>query len=110
MREKNRESMKHLVYRRPYEDEWGVLHDPTTEWDALLKNYKSWIMLASVGEGTRRMAMPASVEAVDSIKKTRQCLDNTASRTCGLESRYLECIHRGKHWRRRRKARQRVVK
>jgi len=40
-----------LVYQRPYEDAWGTLHDPTTEWDELLKNYKPWVMLIQVGDG-----------------------------------------------------------
>lgn len=88
-----------LVYRRPYEDAWGTLHDPTTEWDELFKYYKSWVLLL-VGEGTRRMARPASSGARELIREERN-----AARIDKLEANYLEWNGRRKQWKRRRRKR-----
>ncbi len=91
------------VYQRPYEDAWGTLHDPRTEWDELLKNYKPWVMLLQVGEGTRRMAWPASVGAEKIIRKQRQRQQDSAMAVRELEADYLQKTHSTKHWRRRQK-------
>ncbi len=91
------------VYQRPYEDAWGTLHDPTTEWDELLKNYKPWVMLIQVGDGTRRMARPASIGAGNIIRKEEQHRQYYATRTSSLEADYLERNNRRKHWKRRQK-------
>jgi hypothetical protein len=92
-----------LVYRRPYEDAWGVLHDPTTEWDELLKNHKPWVMLLLVGDGTRRMARPASAGAQKIIRKEQQRRLHNMARINDLEAGYLEWNNRKKHWKRRRR-------
>lgn len=92
-----------LIYRRPYEDAYGTLHDPTTEWDELLKNYKPWVMLLQVGEGTRRMARPASVGAEKIIRKQQQREQDGAMGVRELEADYLQKTHSRKHWKRRRK-------
>ena len=90
-----------LVYLRPYEDAWGTLHDPTTEWDELLKNYKSWVMLLQVGDGTRRMAQPASIGAEKIIRKQQQRQQIIAARVNELEADYLQKNGYRKHWKRR---------
>lgn len=92
-----------LVYRRPYEDAWGVLHDPTTEWDELLKNYKPWVMLLQVGEGTRRMARPTSIGAGEIIRKEQRRRQDSMAGINALEADYLEKTSSRKHWKRRRK-------
>jgi len=92
-----------LIYQRPYEDAWGVLHDPTTEWDELLKNYKPWVMLIQVGDGTRRMAKPASIGAGRMIRREQQRRAEAASRINALEANDLDKLNRRKHWKRRRK-------
>jgi len=92
-----------FVYQRPYEDAWGVLHDPTTEWDELLKNYKSWVMLLQVGDGTRRMAQPASIGAGRMIRREQQHRAEATSRINALEGNDLDKINRRKHWKRRQK-------
>jgi len=92
-----------LIYRRPYEDAWGILHDPTTEWDDLLKNYKSWVMLLQVGEGTRRMAQPASIGASKMIRKEQRRRQDSIARINQLEADDLEKTSRRKHWKRRQK-------
>ena len=92
-----------LVYQRPYEDAWGTLHDPTTEWDELLKNYKPWVMLLQVGDGTRLMARPASIGADRMIRREQQYRTEATSRINALEANDLDRINRRKHWKRRRK-------
>jgi len=92
-----------LIYRRPYEDVWGTLHDPTTEWDELLKNCKPWLMLLQLGDGTRRMAQPASIGAARIIRRERQRRVQAISRIHALEASDLDKINRRKHWKRRRK-------
>ena len=92
-----------LVYQRPYEDAWGTLHDPTTEWDELLKNYKPWVMLLQVGDGTRLMARPASIGAGRMIRREQQHRAEATSRINALEANDLDRINRRKHWKRRRK-------
>jgi len=91
------------VYQRPYEDAWGTLHDPTTEWDELLKNYKPWVMLLQVGDGTRRMAQPAAIGASRMIYKEQKRRAEATSRINVLEASDLDKINRRKHWKRRRK-------
>lgn len=90
-------------YLRPYEDAWGTLHDPTTEWDELLKNCKPWLMLLQVGEGTRRMAQPASIGAGKMIHKEQKRHRQAACRINKLEAAYLEETNCRKHWKRRQK-------
>jgi len=92
-----------LIYRRPYEDAWGILHDPTTEWDELLKNYKPWVMLLQVGDGTRRMAKPASIGAGRMIRREQQRRAEATGRINALEANDLDKINRRKHWKRRRR-------
>ena len=92
-----------LIYLRPYEDAWGTLHDPTTEWDELLKNYKTWVMLLQVGDGTRRMAQPASIGAGLMIRREQQHRAEATSRINALEGNDLDKINRRKHWKRRQK-------
>ena len=91
------------VYQRPYEDAWGTLHDPTTEWDELLKNYKPWVMLIQVGDGTRRMAQPASIGAGRMIRREERRRAEAASRINALEANDLDKNNRRKHWKRRRR-------
>jgi len=90
-----------LIYQRPYEDAYGTLHDPTTEWDELLKNYKHWVMLLQVGEGTRRMAQPASIGAEKIIRKEQQRQQIIAARVNELEADYLQKNGYRKYWKRR---------
>lgn len=85
-----------LIYRRPYEDAWGMLHDPTTEWDELFKYYRSWVLLL-VSEGDRRMTRPASAGARELIRgegRRQRTIDE-------LEAGYLEWNNRRKYWKRR---------
>lgn len=92
-----------LIYRRPYEDTWGILHDPTTEWDELFKYYRSWVQLL-VDEGTRLMARPASTGACALIREReerRKSIDE-------LEASYLEWSNRRKQWKRRQKRKARA--
>lgn len=91
------------VYWRPYEDAWGTLHDPTTEWDELLKNCKPWLMLLQVGDGTRRMAQPASIGAGRMIRREQERCAESTSRINALEANDLDKINRRKHWKRRQK-------
>jgi len=86
-----------LIYRRPYEDAWGTLHDPTTERDELFKYYQPWVMLL-VDEGTHRIARSASTEARELIREERN-----AARIDKLEADYLERNSRRKQWKRRKK-------
>ena len=88
-----------LIYRRPYEDAWGVLHDPTTEWDELLKYYQHGLRLL-VSEATRKKARPASAGARELIRQERQ-----AERLARLEARDLELLGRRKQWKRRKSRR-----
>ena len=97
-----------LIYRRPYEDAWGILHDPTTEWDELLKNYKPWVMLLQVGDGTRRMAQPASVGAQRIIRREQHRRQQNATGMSSLEADYLERTNCRKHWKRRQKRKLKV--
>jgi len=89
-----------LIYRRPYEDVWGTLHDPTTEWDELFKYYWPRVQLL-VDEGTYRMARPASAGARELIRERRGHRQRNAARTNELEADYLEWNSRRKHWKRR---------
>jgi len=87
------------------------LHDPTTEWDELLKNYKHWVMLIQVGDGTRRMAKPASIGAGRMIRREQQRRAEATSKINALEANDLGKINRRKHWKRRhkKKLRERAV-
>lgn len=101
MAEGNRRAWaEQLIYRRPYEDAWGVLHDPTTKWDELFKYYQSWVLLL-VSEGVRRMARPASSGARELIREERRRQQRNSARTNKLETNYLEWTSRRKHWKRR---------
>jgi len=93
----------YLTYRRPYDDGWGNLHDPTTELDELLKNYKPHVRLLQVGEGTRRMAKPALAGARVLIREEnrRQGRREELAKTDDLEAKDLERVHCDKHWHRR---------
>lgn len=86
-----------FIYRRPYEDKWGVLHDPTTEWDERLKYYQHWVLL-KVSEATRKKARPADVAAQALLREEQRLQE--AQR---LEADYLEWANRRKQWKRRRK-------
>lgn len=100
-----------LVYRRPYDDTWGVLHDPTTEWDALLKNHKPGIMFLLVGEGSRQMTRPASVGAQEVIRcEQQERRQQEAARINALEADFLERTNRSKQWKRRQRAKQSTAK
>jgi hypothetical protein len=94
-----------LTYQRPYEDAWGALHDPTTEWDELLKYYDKTQMLLLVGDGTRHMARSAYVGARILIHNERQERCASLARASALEAEYLEGINSRKHWRRRQRKR-----
>jgi len=78
------------------------LHDPTTEWDELLKNYKPWVMLLQVGDGTRRMAQPAAIGAGRMIRREQKRRAEATSRINALEASDLDKINCRKHWKRRR--------
>lgn len=93
-----------LIYRRPYEDTWGILHDPTTEWDELFKYYRSWVQLL-VDEGTRLMARPASAGACALIRGREERRWRTIDE---LEASYLEWSNRRKQWGRRQKRKARA--
>jgi len=88
-----------LMYRHPYQDVWGNLHDPTTEWDELLKNCKPWLMLLQVGEGSRRMARPAWSGAKDT--QFNEYPRRNEQRITTLEAKDLARSHCRKHWKRR---------
>jgi hypothetical protein len=92
-----------LVYRRPYEDAWGMLHDPTTEWDELFKYYRSWVQLL-VDEGTRRMARPASAGVGNLLHRGGRRRKAIAE----LEADYLEWNDRRKQWKRRQRKKARA--
>lgn len=92
-----------LVYRRPYEDAWGALHDPRTSWDELLKSYKSPRFILVVGEGTRRMARPASTCAEEAIRDEKRRRQQARARISQLEATDLESVSRQKQWKRRRR-------
>lgn len=96
-----------LIYRRPYEDAWGVLHDPTTEWDELFKYYQSGVQLL-VDEGTRRMAQPASTRVRELIHRKRKYKQRNATRIDDLEASYLVWNDRRKQWKRRQRKRGRA--
>ncbi len=87
---------KHLVYKRPYEDKWGALHDPTTWWDELLKYYRHDATLL-VSEACRRMAQPAHVEAVRLIRRGEARHRRNLKRAHQLEARYLAQKHHRRH-------------
>ncbi len=89
-----------LVYRRPYEDAWGMLHDPTTEWDELFKYCQPWVRLL-VSEGDRRTARPASAGARELIFKRRRRKQRNATGIEKLEADHLQWNNCRKHWKRR---------
>jgi len=60
-------------------------------------------MLLQVGEGTRRMAQPASVGAQRIIRREQQRRQQSAIRMNNLEAEDLERINCRKHWKRRQK-------
>lgn len=90
-----------FVYRRPYEDAWGTLHDPTSEWDELLKYYQHWVRLI-VSEAARRLARPAVAGALELIRQEQRHRNNVA-RASKLEAGHLEWANRRKQWKRRKK-------
>ena len=89
-----------LVYKRPYEDHWGALHDPTTWWDELLKYYQHNVRLI-VSEATRKKAQPAWVGAQKLIREEQKRHKQTLARVDKLEADYLQAVGRRKHWQRR---------
>ena len=101
-RGKWRDNPRQLVYQRPYEDHWGVLHDPTTEWDSLLKYYHIGVILL-VEEGTRRIARPASIHAQAIIRRQKQRHLENLAKTQTLEVSDLKRVSDIRHWKRRKK-------
>jgi len=101
-RGKWRDNPRQLVYQRPYEDHWGVLHDPTTEWDRLLKYYQIGVILL-VEEGTRRIARPASIHAQAIIRRQKQRHLENLNKTQTLEIRDLKRLSDIRYWKRRKK-------
>jgi hypothetical protein len=99
-RGKWRDNPRQLVYQRPYEDHWGVLHDPTTEWDRLLKYYQIGVILL-VEEGTRRIARPASIHAQAIIRRQKQRHLENLNKTQTLEIRDLKRLSDIRYWKRR---------
>ena len=89
------------TYLRPYEDNVGVLHDPRTVWDELLKYYKPRSLFLLIGEGSRRMCRPASLSAQLAIRTQAQSHGNNLARLENLEAAYLEQLNRNKYWKRR---------
>ncbi len=101
---KSRETVGQLlIYRLAYEDGWGVFHDPRTEWDHLLKYYKSWVRLIQIGEGSRRMCRPASTGAQAIIHREKQQHRDNISKLEALEAEDLGRVSRNKEWKRRRR-------
>lgn len=100
---KYRDNPDRFIYRRPYEDAYGVLHNPTTEWDELLKYYKSWATLVQIGEGSRRMSRPASVQAQAIIRREEQHHRQNLARVERLEAADLERVNRNEQWKRRKR-------
>jgi hypothetical protein len=96
-----------LVYRRPYEDHWGALHDPTTWWDELLKYYRHYETL-QVSQACRRMAQPAHIGAMRLIRAEQRRHRQYAARLDGLEAQYLESTYRRKSWKRRQRKKSRL--
>lgn len=90
------------VYRAPYEDAWGTLHDPTTWWDELLKYYKH-NMLLLVSEGTREMALPAQVWAQRLIRQAKRHHQRNLRQAYAMEADYLGWVDRRKQYHRRKK-------
>jgi len=84
-----REGGVSFVYAVPYTDRWGVLHDPTTWWDDLLKYYKHHARLI-VSEATRQMAQPASAEALKIVRKALKRHRRNLENAHELETRYLK--------------------
>ncbi len=78
-----------FVYAVPYEDHWGVLHDPTTWWDELLKYYKHHVRLI-VGQATRQMAQPASTEALRLVRRALKRHLRNLRKAHKLEANYLK--------------------
>jgi len=99
-----RDNPRQLTYQRPYEDHWGVLHDPTTEWDRILKYYRLGVILL-VEEGTRRIARPASIQAHAIIRRQKQRHLENLNKTQALEVRDLKRVSDIKQWKRRKKKR-----
>lgn len=97
-----RDNPRQLVYQRPYEDHWGALHDPTTEWDKLLKYYQTGVILL-VEEGTRRIARPASIHAQAIIRRQKQRHLENLAKTQTLEVGDLRRVSDIRHWKRRKK-------
>jgi len=97
-----RDNPRQLVYQHPYDDSWGVLHDPTSEWDRLLKYYKLGVILL-VEEGTRRMARPASTQAQAIIRSQKRHHLQNLVKTQALEAEDLKRVSDIKHWKRRKK-------
>lgn len=98
------EKVDQLNRLRPYDDAWGVLHDPTTEWDVLLKYYKSWVMFIQIGEGSRRMCRAASSEVEVIIhREEQQHHRQKMAKIRALEAEDLERVSRSKEWKRRKR-------
>jgi len=100
---KYRDNPDQFIYRRPYEDAYGVLHNPVTEWDELLKYYKSWVTFVQIGEGSRRMSQPASARAQVNIRRDEQHHRQNLARVEELEAADLEQVDRNKQWKRRKR-------
>lgn len=91
-----------FMYRAPYEDAWGTLHDPTTFWDELLKYYRHGELLL-VSEGTREMALPARAGAQRLIRQAKRRHQRNLSRAYVLEADYLDWADRRKQYQRRKR-------
>ena len=89
-------------YKRPYEDKWGTLHDPVTDWDERLKYYQHWVLLR-VSDATRCKARPADVGAHALIRAEERRRKESLDRAYRLEAEYLEWANRRKQWKRRKK-------
>lgn len=104
-----RQWAEQFIYRRAYEDCWGVFHSPAREWDELLKYYQHWVRL-KVSDADRRLARPASTAAVELIHEEAAERRRLQSQVYRLETDYLKWVNRRKQWKRRMKAKANVVK
>ena len=91
------------TYLRPYRDDAGILHDPRTEWDELLKYCKPWVLFLQIGEASRRMCKPASVSVQADIREGERRHRENRARVDELEAADLERANRSKSCRSGRK-------
>ncbi len=97
-----RDWAERFIYRRAYEDRWGVFHTPAGEWDELLKYYQHWVRL-KVSDAARRLARPASTAALELIREEAAERRRLQAQAYRLETEYLKWVNRRKQWKRRRK-------